>query len=315
MILVTGSTGFVGRHLVQRLAESGAPVRALVRPRRGRSEADIWDVPVNLITGTVGDTEALHRAMVGVHTVIHLAAAPPWAGARALYDVDVDGARNVVAVARSVRVGRIIVLSHIGADRASAYTLMRVKGEAEEVVRRSGLAYTIVRCGMIFGEDDRTINAVAMQLKASPGVFFIPADGDTLVHPLWIEDLVRALVSALDNLDTVDATISVGGPEYLTYEQTVRTVMRVTRTPRALISLQPYWLRQATWIFRRLMPRPVLTSQWFDRIAESRTADLNSMSDHFHLQPARFEDTVRTYMPGRHYGRELIRYVLGRRPY
>ncbi len=315
MILVTGATGFVGRHLVQKLAESGAPVRALVRPRRGRSEAEIWSVPVNLITGTIDDSEALHRAMVGVHTVIHLAAAPPWAGPRALQSVDVEGARNVVAVARSVRVGRMIVLSHIGADRSSAYTLMRLKGEAEEVVRRSGLAYTILRCGMLFGEDDRTVNAIAMQLKATPGVFFIPADGDSLVHPLWIEDLVAALIDALENLDTVDATISIGGPEYLTYQQVVRTVMRVIRTPRALISLQPYWLRQAAWVFRRLMPRPVFTSQWFDRIAESRTADLNSMSHYFHIKPARFEDTVLTYMPDRRYRRELIRYVLGRRPY
>ena len=315
MILVTGATGFVGRHLVQGLAESGLPVRALVRPRRGRSGGDLWSAPVSLIAGTVEDSQALHRAMSGVHTVIHLAGAPPWASARTLYDVDVEGTRNVVAVARSVRVGRIIALSHIGADRSSAYTLMRVKGEMEEVVRRSGLAYTLIRCGMLFGQDDRTINAIAMQLAASPGVFFIPADGDSLIHPLWIDDLVKGIINALDNLDSVDQTLSVGGPEYLTYDQTVRTVMRVMGMYRALVSLQPYWLRQFAWIFRRVQPRPVFTSQWYDRIAESRTADLNSMSDHLGVRPARFEDTIMTYMPGRRYRREMIRYILGRRPY
>ena len=314
MILVTGATGFVGRHLVQRLAEHDMPVRALVRPRRGRAEGALWSLPVSLMTGTVQDSEALHRAMGSVHTVIHLAGAPPWAGPRALYDTDVEGTRNVVAAARGARVGRIITLSHIGADRSSAYTLMRVKGEAEEVVRQGGLAYTILRCGMIFGPDDRTINAVAMQLKGSPGVFFIPADGDSLVHPLWIDDLVAAMVNTLGNLDTVDQTLALGGPEYLTYQQLVRTVMRVTRTHRTLLSLQPYWLRQFAWVFRHLMPRPVLASQWYDRIAESRTADLSSLSDYFRIRPTRFEDTIASYMPGRRYGRELLRYVLGRYP-
>jgi uncharacterized protein YbjT (DUF2867 family) len=314
MILVTGATGFVGRHLVQRLVEAGTPVRALVRPRRGRAES-LWSVPVSQIAGTVEDAEALHRAMGGAHTVIHLAGAPPWAGAPALRTVDVEGTRNVAAAARSVRVGRLIVLSHLGADRSSAYALMRIKGEVEEIVRHSGLAYTIVRCGMVFGEDDRTVNAVAMQLWANPLVFFIPAAGDSLVHPLWIEDLATALINSLDNLDTVDQTIEAGGPEYLTYQQLVRTVMRVTGARRALIPLQPYWLRYFAWLFGRTMPRPVLASQWYDRVAESRTADLSSMSDHFGIAPARFEDTILSYMPGRHYGRELIHYVLGRRPY
>jgi uncharacterized protein YbjT (DUF2867 family) len=315
LILVTGATGFVGRHLVQRLAEQDVPVRALLRPRRGREHGPWSGASVNLVPGTLDNAQVLHRAMSGVHTVIHLAGAPPWAGARGLYEVDVEGTRSVVAMARSVRVGRIIVLSHLGADRASAYTLMRIKGEVEESVRRSGLAYTIIRCGMLFGHDDRTVNAVAMQLKANPLVFFLPAEGDSLVHPLWIEDLVGALVNTLENPDTVDQTISVGGPEYLTYQQVVRTVMRVTRTRRLLISLQPYWLRNFAWIFSRFMPRPVLTSQWYDRIAESRTADLNSMSDYFHIKPVRFEDKLLTYMPRRRYGRELTRYVLGRQPY
>ncbi len=314
MILVTGSTGFVGRHLIQALSDQGIPVRALIRPRRGR-EPKPWGASVSQIAGTVEDSQTLHQAMQGVHTVIHLASAPPWANARRLHAVDVVGTRNVAAVARSVRIGRIITLSYIGADRSSAYTLMRVKGDVEETIRTSGLAYTIIRCGMIFGPDDRTVNAIAMQLKASPGVFFLPAEGDSLVHPLWIDDLVAALINCLDNPNSVDQSIAVGGPEYLTFAQMVRTVMRVTNTPRLLLPLQPYWLRQAAWIFRRFQPRPVFTAQWYDRIAESRTADLNNMSNYFDIHPARFEDTLLSYMPERSYGREMLRYVFGRQPF
>lgn len=314
MILVTGATGFVGRHLITALAGQSMPVRALIRPRRGRDPSP-WGESVSQIAGTVEDTEVLHRAMQGVHTVIHLASAPPWAGLRRLREVDMLGTGNVVTVARSARIGRFIILSHIGADRASAYTLMRVKGEVEETVRTSGLAYTVLRCGMVFGPDDRTVNAIAMQLKSNPFVFLMPAEGESLVHPLWIDDLVAALLNCLDNPDTVDQTLEIGGPEYLTFNQMVRTVMRVTHTPRILVPIQPYWLRQAAWIFRQFLPRPVFTSQWYDRVAESRTADLSSMSDYFGIHPARFEDTVLTYMPDRYYGREMIRYIFGGEPF
>jgi NADH dehydrogenase len=314
MILVTGATGFIGRHLVETIAETQVPVRALVRPRRGR-EPYPWGESVSQIAGTVEDTEVLHRAMQGTHTVIHLASAPPWANARRLHEVDVEGTRNVVAVARSVRLGRLIVVSNIGADRASAYTLMRIKGEVEETVRSSGLAHTIIRCGLIFGPDDRTINAVAMQLAANPLLFFMPADGASLVHPLWVDDLVDVLIDCLDNPDTIDQTIAVGGPEYLSVEQAIHTVMRVTGMRRLTIPLQPYWLRLATNVFRRLMPRPVLSAQWHDLIAESRTADLNNISDRFGIRPARFEDIIRTYMPDRNYFREMLRYVFGGQPF
>ncbi|MBN1285206.1 MAG: NAD(P)H-binding protein [Anaerolineae bacterium] len=314
MILVTGATGFVGRHLIDALAARGAPVRALIRPRRGRGPA-AWGESVSQIAGTLENTEVLHQAMQGVHTIIHLASAPPWAGPNHLREVDMDGTRSLVTIARSVRIGRFITLSHIGADRASAYTLMRVKGETEEIVRRSGLAYTILRCGMVFGPDDRTINAIAMQLKANPFVLLMPAGGESLVHPLWIDDLVNALLNCLENPDTVDQTLEIGGPEYLTFNQMVRTIMRVTKTPRALVPIQPYWLRQAAWVFRQILPRPIFTSQWYDRIAESRTADLNSMSDRFGIHPQRFEDTILTYMPERRYGREMIRYIFGGEPF
>jgi hypothetical protein len=74
-------------------------------------------------------------------------------------------------------------------------------------------------------------------------------------------------------------------------------------------------MRLATNVFRRLMPRPVLSAQWHDLIAESRTADLGNISDRFGIRPARFEEIIRTYMPGRNYFREMVRYVFGGQPF
>ena len=76
--------------------------------------------------------------------------------------------------ARSARVGRIIALSHLGADKASAYHLHRAKGRVEQLLRESGLATTIIRSGLVYGPDDAFVNHIASMLRGNPIFFFMP---------------------------------------------------------------------------------------------------------------------------------------------
>ena len=89
--------------------------------------------------------------------------------------------------------------------------LMRVKGQVEALVRNSGVAFTVLRCGVIFGPEDRFVNGIAMLLRTNPFFFFQPGHGDSLLHPLYVMDLVKALGNSLDSIDLVDATIEIGG--------------------------------------------------------------------------------------------------------
>ena len=201
MILITGATGFIGRHLVARLTESGKPFRLLL------PDYAVRDVPrdtaeMEIIVGTLDDEETLFRAMNGVNTVIHLESAQWWGTERELERIEVAGTRRFVEAARTARVGRIITLSHIGATSASAYPLIRVKGRMEEVVRSSGLAYTIIRPGVVFGEDDAFFNHIAMLLSVNPFFFFMPGRGEVVLHPLYIDDLIEVLMQTLENIDT-----------------------------------------------------------------------------------------------------------------
>ncbi len=155
MILVTGATGFVGRHLVQRLsADAGLRVRVLLRPG-----SDINRLPrpltVHTLIGDITDGDSLLAAMDGVHTVFHLVGTETRGRHARLSDVDVAGAKAVVKAALTARVGRIITVSRLGAERASAFPVLRAKGEIEDCIRNSGLAYTIFRPGVLFGHGDR----------------------------------------------------------------------------------------------------------------------------------------------------------------
>ncbi len=251
--------------------------------------------------------------MLGVHTVFHLASAG-WEGRpRDLKTVDLGGMQNIIAAARSARVGRVIVLSHLGASPASGFALLKIKGEIEEAVKTSGLAYTIFRCGVVFGEGDQFVNGIARLLRANPLLYFQPGHGEGLLHPIYIDDLIEALIRSLDHLDTVDALLSVGGPEYVTYNEMVRTIMRVTRARRTIVNIPPYLLRAINRLTHRLFPAFPGSPQWFDILAGNRTAPMGTLYNVFGIHPVRFEDTILTYMPKRRYRAELMRTLLRRR--
>ena len=312
MILVTGATGFVGRTLVERLTSGSLPVRVLLPPHGSRSSRPPLSTDVTVVPGSIHDAESLHQAMAGVHTVFHFASAQWWGRRRDLDEIDVQGTRNVITAGRAARIGRLVVMSHLGASPASAFMLLRAKGQVEELVKASGLAYTIFRSGVIFGPEDTFVNGIALLLRTNPLFFVLPGNGEGLLHPLYINDMVEGLFRSLENLNTVDQVVEVGGPEYMTYNEMVRTVMRVTDAPRMLASMPPHLMRTFTALLTRIVPRWPMTPQWLDILASNRTAPLGNMFDLFGIHPVRFEDTILTYMRGRRYFPELVRTTLRR---
>jgi len=312
MILVTGATGFIGRHVVSRLLADGRAVRLLI-PQHKLHDLP-WENPPEIVVGDVLDEEALFHAVTGVHVIIHLENAQWWGRPRDLERIELAGTQNLITAARAARVGRIVLLSHLGAAPAAAYPLMRYKGMVEEAVRTSGLAYTILRSGLAFGEDDAFVNHLAMQLRANPFIFLMPGRGEVVIHPIYIDDLVMAICRSLESPDSVDQTIEIGGPEYMTLDDMVRTVMRVSGMKRLIVPVPPYVLRWLTTVWSSILPRSLITSQWLDILATNRTARLGSIFDHFGIRPRRFEDTLLTYMRGRSYFLPMVRYTVRRRP-
>ena len=316
MILVTGATGFVGRHLVEQLMQQGLPVRCLLPQHRANKLP--WDsshpyAPEVTVANLLNE-EHVFTAVTGVHTIIHLENAQWWGRQRDLERIELSGTRNLIASARAARVGRIITLSQLGTTPASAYTLHRIKGEVEELVRNSGLTYTIIRSGVVYGEDDAFINNIAMMLRVNPLFFILPGRGEIVLHPIYIDDLIQALMSSLENIDILDRTIEIGGPEYTTLADLIRTVMRVTGMSRLLISIPPYLMRWITSVYSRMFPRALMTPQWLDILATNRTAPLGNTFNYFGFHPRRLEDTLLDYLPDQRHFLSLLRYTFRRRP-
>ena len=129
MILVTGGTGFIGKSLIRNLVESGNVVRTLIRPSP-RSPELPHGVPVEIAVSSLNDARSLRAAMVGVKVVYHLAGVERRGAYADLMAVDIQGTRLVTEAAADAGVERIFFLSHLGADRASAFPVLKAKAIA-----------------------------------------------------------------------------------------------------------------------------------------------------------------------------------------
>jgi NADH dehydrogenase len=291
MILVTGGTGFIGRALVRHLVELGYPVRTLIRPSPSSPRLP-RSVAVDVAVSSLNDERGLRAAMVGVEVIYHLASGE-WRGPRAsLMDIDIQGTRAVVEAAEDAGVKRIFYISHLGADRASAYPVLKAKGIAEEFIRRSSLTYTILRSAIVYGPNDRFTTGLARILGSMPLFFLMPGNGRIVLQPLWVEDLVTCLVWALDDPETQNKMIDIGGPEYLTFQQIVQLVMQETGLKRTILHLPPPYLRGLTVMLESMIPNLPTSVYWLDYMAVNRTTALDTMPRTFNLMPARMSQRL-----------------------
>jgi NADH dehydrogenase len=313
MILITGATGFVGRRLVRRLAaDAQVHVRVLLRPGSDTRRLP-HAVTIHAMVGSTTDVESLLAAMDGVHTVFHLVGTEQRGRHAQLDKVDVAGTRALVEAALAARVGRIIYVSRLGADKASAFPVLKAKGNAEEAIRNSGLAYTIFRSAVLFGEGDRFSEHIAMLARAFP-LFLVPGDGETVFQPLWVEDLVTCLAMSLEDLSLIDTTLAVGGPELLSYRRMVMRVMYAARCQRPIVSIPLLWAQAGAWFLDGLFARWPFTLQWIEMLSTLQTAELGAIERHFGFRPSAFDiGLIDRYMRGHHYALEMIPYVLSSR--
>ncbi len=311
MILVTGGTGFIGRALIRHLSESGRQVRTLIRPSR-RSPTLPRGVPVEAAVSSIKDESGLRAAMVGVDTLYHLAGVE-WESSRAsLMDIDILGTQAVIKAAADAGVSRLFFVSHLGADRASAYPVFKAKAIAEEYIRRSGLDFTILRTALVFGPNDNFTTGLARLLNSLPFIFILPGDGRMLLQPLWVEDLVTCMTWALDDDSTRNQTYEIGGPEYLTFRDILQTILTELGIHRSLISLRPPYLRGLTVFLETLFPGLPVSVYWLDYLAANHTCRLDALPHTFNLMPARFSQRL-AYLRGKNWRLSLLRSLLRRR--
>jgi NADH dehydrogenase len=287
MILVTGGTGFIGRALVQNLVSLGYPVRTLLKPSK-QSPNLPKKTPVEVTVCSLNDTRGLLAALKGVDIIFHLAGTERLATRADLNAVDIQGTKNLVEAARQTEIEHFFFLSHLGADRNSAYPVLKAKAIAEKTIEQSGVPYTIFRCSNIYGPGDQFVVSLARLLKLSPGFFFLPGNGSSALQPLWIEDLIAALMISLQDKETLNEILEIGGGEIFTFREIIEMILSILNLKRALIQVSPGYLRILAVYMDQYMRQFPVSLYWLDTLAEDRTTQLDTLPRRFGILPARF---------------------------
>jgi uncharacterized protein YbjT (DUF2867 family) len=244
--LVTGGTGLLGGALLEVLLAEGHEVRCLVRADSLRASR-LDPLPLELVRGDAGDAQALSRALAGMDALLHVAG--------------IEYAPQVAEAARRAEVERLVAVSSTSAH--SAYPFRSgPKLRMEELVRESGLDYTIVRPSMIYGSElDKNMHRLLRFLDRSP-VFPVFGSGENLWQPVYHEDCAKGVYEALVRPAAVGQSYDLPGSEPLTYLELVRTAAySLGRKPRIVrLPLEP--VRLALAVAERLrLPLPIGSEQ------------------------------------------------------
>jgi NADH dehydrogenase len=291
--------------LLTQLKDHSYPLRVLLQPAT-QSPPLPAGLSFEAALSSLQDERGIRAAMVGVDVVLHVGGPRLGIGAGDPSEAHGRGAEVLVEAAREAGVKRIVYVSQLGADRASAYPLLQAHALAEESIQNSGLDYTILRSSVLYGEGDAFTTGLAQTIAATPLLLFLPGDGKTTLQPLWVEDMATCVLWSLDLKETVGNVYSIGGPEYFTLEEISQMVMQEAAMLRIVVKTRPPYLRFGARIMQAVLPSPPVNVHWIDYLAVSRTTDLNTLPRVFGLAPSRMEERL-AYLRGKNWGWVFLR--------
>lgn len=250
-VAVTGASGFVGRHVVRELLSRGREVRALVRSTEKAARVLPVDDRLTLVEGDLFDDAALDellRGCVGVVNTVGIIREAP--AGQTFERIHVHGVRRLVEAAARVGCDRVVLVSALGVSERGQTAYYRSKFEGEQIVRSSGLAWTILRPGMIHGRDGEFMQMVKSWAtgRSAPYVFMpyfarltkafpVPRFEPPLVQPVYVGDVARAAAESLERDAAVGEVYHLTGRETLTMPELLEFVR--DRVPLAREGIKP----------------------------------------------------------------------------
>ena len=256
-IAITGATGFVGSHLATRLVSEGHEVIRIAR--RSSDKA--------IVQSSLGDADQLTAAFADCKAVAHCAGINREIGEQTYARVHVEGTRNVVAAAKNAGVEKIAFMSFLRARPNCDSPYHESKWEAEEIVRHSGLDYTVIKAGVVYGRGDHMLDHLSHALHTFP-VFALVGLKEKSIRPLAIEDLVHVMRAALVDRRIKRQTIALVGPEEIYLSEAVRRVAEVVGKRPLMVPLPVVCHELLARVFERFMKIPLASLAQIRILAE-----------------------------------------------
>ena len=235
-VTVFGGSGFVGRYVVQQLAQDGWLIRVAVRhPARAAFLKPLGDIgQITPLCVPVQDRDAIAAALHGADAAVNLTGLLFEKGRQRFQAVHVDAARAIAESAAAAGVGALAHVSAIGADPAADALYARTKGEGEAAIREAFPRATILRPSVVFGPEDDFFNRFAEMARFSPALPLV-GGGKTLFQPVYVGDVARAVARSLREPALQGKTYELGGPRRYSFKELLELLGKTTGRRRALV--------------------------------------------------------------------------------
>lgn len=302
-ICVLGGTGFVGRHLVARLADEGYSVRVPTR-RRERHRGLLVLPTVELVQANIHDEQVLREQLADCDAVINLVGILNEKGrdGSGFRFAHVELARKTLDACHELGIERLLHMSAVPADaKLGPSHYLYTKGEAEDLVHdHSGpdLHVTSFRPSVIFGPDDSFFNRFATLLKLSPLMFPL-ACPNARFAPVYVGDVVRAYYRSLTDKNTYGQRYDLCGPDTYTLRELVEYTAQCLGIKRAVVGLGDGLSRLQARVLEKVPGKPFSYDNYLSmqRPAVCEHNDLGKLD----ITPTGIEAVVPTYLSRHRY--------------
>lgn len=259
IVTVFGGNGFLGRSVVQRLAQRGARVRVAVRntdkANALRVYGDVGQVmPVQVC---LSDQRAIEAVCAGAHSVINLTGRLYEKGSSTFEAVHVKGAEAIAKACAKQNVKNLVHLSAIGADKKALSAYSKSKALGEEKVQKAFPKATILRPSLMFGAGDSFFSRFADLATFLPCLTLFNG-GTTKFQPVYVGDVAEAVMVALHNLKAQGKTYELGGHKVYSFKELMILMLRYTGRQKILVPL-PGFMASIMARILQFMPNPLIT--------------------------------------------------------
>ncbi len=297
IVTVFGGSGFIGRHLVGRLAKQGWVIRIAVRhPSQANFLKPMGDVgQITPIRAPVQEQIAVEAAVDGAEAVINLVGILYERGRQKFTAVHAHGAQAVAEAAQAAGAKTLVQISAIGADTHGEADYARSKGAGEAAVKTAFPEATIIRPSIVFGPEDGFFNRFAEMARFSP-VLPLIGGGRTRFQPVYVADVAEAIARCLADPATRGKTYELGGPRIYTFKELMQLLLHEIRRRRLLVPW-PFKLADMQAAVLEYLPVPPLTRDQVkllrrDNVVASGALTLADLG----IEPTAAEVIVPTYL-------------------
>ncbi len=296
-ITIFGGTGFIGRHLVRRLAKTGATIRIATRDAEKalllKPMGDVGQiVPVAC---SVRSDASVAKAIGNADIVINLIGILFEKGGNTFEALHVETAARIARLAKEAGAKKLIHMSALGASENASAKYARSKYAGEKAVRTFFPDATIFRPSIVFGPEDHFFNRFASLARFAPALPLI-GGGTTKFQPVYVGDVAEATARALTHTNAAGKTFELGGPQIYTFRELLELMLEQTGRKRCLINL-PWGLAKLQAAFLELAPKPPLTCDQVEMLkTDNVVASGAKASTDLGINPTALEVILPTYL-------------------